>query len=135
MKICPTYISKIHSNCEKRIILLMIPNEEKPGWHYLAIKKLPGLLRGITSKNNDNFYYLNCRHSFRRENKLEYNKKVYKNKDFCEITLPTQKYNILKFNQYMKSDKTSCVTYADLACLIKEIDNCKNIPEKSSIAK
>ena len=25
------YISKINSNCEKQIILLMIPNEEKEG--------------------------------------------------------------------------------------------------------
>ena len=28
-EICPAYISKIDSNCEKQIILLMIPNEEK----------------------------------------------------------------------------------------------------------
>ena len=27
-EICPAYISKINSNCEKKI-LLMIPNEEK----------------------------------------------------------------------------------------------------------
>ena len=26
----------------------MIPNEEKDGWHYLAVKKLCTLLRGIT---------------------------------------------------------------------------------------
>ena len=30
----PAYISKINSNCEKEIILLMIPNEKKEGWHY-----------------------------------------------------------------------------------------------------
>ena len=28
-EMCPAYISKINSNCEKQIILLMIPNEEK----------------------------------------------------------------------------------------------------------
>ena len=28
-EICPAYISKFNSNCEKQIILLMIPNEEK----------------------------------------------------------------------------------------------------------
>ena len=26
----------------------MIPNKEKAGWHYLAVKKLSALLRGIT---------------------------------------------------------------------------------------
>ena len=34
-EICPAYISKINSNSEKQIILLMIPNEEKEGWHFL----------------------------------------------------------------------------------------------------
>ena len=28
-EICPAFISKINSNCEKKIILLMIPNKEK----------------------------------------------------------------------------------------------------------
>ena len=38
MDICPAYISKINSNGEKQIIILMIPNKEKEGWHYLAVK-------------------------------------------------------------------------------------------------
>ena len=38
-KICPPYSSKINSNCEKQIILLTIPNEEKKVWHYLSLKK------------------------------------------------------------------------------------------------
>ena len=37
----------------------MIPNEEKEGWHYLAVRKLPTLLRGITSKHHGDFYCLN----------------------------------------------------------------------------
>ena len=36
-EICPAYISKISSNCEKQIILLMIPNQEE-GWYYFAVK-------------------------------------------------------------------------------------------------
>ena len=38
-EICPACISKTNSNFEKQIILLMIPNEEKEGWYYLAVKK------------------------------------------------------------------------------------------------
>ena len=38
MEICPTYISKINSNCEKQIIALMIHNKEKEDWHCLAVK-------------------------------------------------------------------------------------------------
>ena len=37
-EICSAYISEINSNCEKKKTL-MIPNEEKEGWHYLAVKK------------------------------------------------------------------------------------------------
>ena len=48
-EICPAYISKINSNYEKQIVLLMIRNEEKEGWNYLAVKELSILLRGITS--------------------------------------------------------------------------------------
>ena len=36
---------------------------------------------------------------------------------------------ILEFNQYQKSDKAPFITYADLECLIKKIDGCKNNPE------
>ena len=57
-KIYPAYVSKHNSNSEKQVILLMIPDREE--WHYLAVKKLSALLRGITSKN-----------SFRIKNKLE----------------------------------------------------------------
>ena len=53
---CPIYISKTHSNCEKQIILSMIPNKEKEEWHYLLIKKLALLLHGITSKHKGDFY-------------------------------------------------------------------------------
>ena len=63
-------MSKINSNCEKQIILLMTSSQEKEGWHYLTVKKLSALLRGITSKHNSDFYCLNCLHSFRTENKL-----------------------------------------------------------------
>ena len=47
-EICPAYILKINLNCEKQIILLMIPKEEKEGWYYLTVEKLFALLRGTT---------------------------------------------------------------------------------------
>ena len=47
----------------------MISNGEK--WHFFAVKKLLTLLRGMTSKNNDDFYCLNCLHSFRTNSDLE----------------------------------------------------------------
>ena len=70
-KMYPAYVSKNNSNCEKQVILLMIPNGEKreaksegQRWQYVAVKKLSGLLRGVTSKNNGDFYCLNSLSSF-----------------------------------------------------------------------
>ena len=76
----PAYISTINSNCEKQIITLMIPNEEKECWYYLVIKKISALLHGITSKHKGDFRCLNCLHSFRTDNKLKSREKVWKNK-------------------------------------------------------
>ena len=77
-------ISKQNATREKQIMLLMIPNEEKEGWHYLAVKKLSTLLRGITSIHHGDFYCLNCLHSFRTEN-LNLVKKYVKIKIFVEL--------------------------------------------------
>ena len=63
----------------------MIANEEKEAWHYLAIKKLSALLRGITSVHDGDFYCLNCLRSFGAENKLKSYEKLCKNKDVSGI--------------------------------------------------
>ena len=61
----------------------MVPNGE--GWHYIKVKILSPLLRGITSKHHGDFYCLNCLHSFATKNKRESHKKVRKNKDFVTL--------------------------------------------------
>ena len=58
MDICSAYVSKHNSSREKQVILLMILNGKE--WHYHAVKKLSTLLKGITSKNNYDFYCFNC---------------------------------------------------------------------------
>ena len=55
--------------------------------------------------------------------------------DFCGFVLPTQKNNILEFDQYMKSDEIPYIVCADIESLIKKIDNCKDNPNKSSTTK
>ena len=68
-KIYPVFISKHNSNRENQIILLIISNREKQR-HYLAVKKLSALLRGITSKHHGDFYCQNCFHSFATTKKI-----------------------------------------------------------------
>ena len=56
-KIHVAYKLKHNLTREKQVILLMISNGEN--WHYLVVKDLAGLLKGITSNHKD-FYCLNC---------------------------------------------------------------------------
>ena len=80
-KIQVAYKSKQNLTCDKQVILLMITVGEK--WHYLTVKNLPGLLRGITSTHKEDFYCLNCFRSYRTRNKLEAHKKICENHDFA----------------------------------------------------
>ena len=54
----------LKSSYEKQISLLMITNEDKESWYYLAVKKALVLLREITSKHHGDSYCLNYLHSF-----------------------------------------------------------------------
>ena len=44
-------------------------------WHYLTVKNISRLLRGITSNHVGDYYCLNCFHLYRTKNKLEAHKK------------------------------------------------------------
>ena len=92
----------------------MIPNRK--GWYHLAVKKISASLGGTTSKNNRDFYCLNCLHSFRAKNKLELHKKLCENRNFYNVVMPSEDTKILEFNQNQKSDKAPFISHADLAC-------------------
>ena len=68
-------------------------------------KKLPALLRGITSKHHGHFYHLNCLHSLAKEKILELHKNVCdrKKKDFYKIIMPFEDTKSLEFNQYQST--------------------------------
>ena len=82
-KIQLAYRSKNTLTCDKQVILLMITDGEK--WHYLVVKNLPGLLKGITSTHEKDFYCLNCFHFYRTKSKLESHKKICENHDYCHV--------------------------------------------------
>ena len=47
----------------------------------------------------------------------------------------SEKDNILKFNQYMKSDKMPYIIHTKIESLLKRIDRCADNPENSSTTK
>ena len=66
LDIRPCYISKFNKTREHHANLLMITDGIDTS-HYLAIKRIPALLRGISSTHNGDSYCLNCFHSYRTE--------------------------------------------------------------------
>ena len=111
----------------------MISDGQK--WHYLVVKNLSRLLRGITFTYKEDFYCLNCFHSYRTKNKLEAHKKICENHDYCHVEMPTENYNFIKYNHGEKSMKLSFVIYADLECLLEKLSTCINNPNESSTTK
>ena len=127
------YKSKHNLTQEKQVILLMTSNGEK--WHYLTVKKLSGLLRGIKSNHNADFYCLNCFCAYSTKHKLEKHKKICENHDYCHVEMPTKGNNIIKYKRGEKSIKMPFTIYADLECLLEKVDTCENDPNKSYTTK
>ena len=98
-------------------------------------QKLSVLSRGRTSKHHGDFYWLNCFHSFAKENKLELHKKACENKGFCNGNMPPDDTKALEFNQYQKSDKVPFIVHADLEYIIEKIDGWKYNPKNSCTTK
>ena len=80
------YKSKYNLDRENQVILLMITDSEK--LHYLAVKSLSVLLRGITLQHEGDFYCLNCFHSYSTKDKLKKHKNVCANHDYCYVEMP-----------------------------------------------
>ena len=111
----------------------MITDGEK--WHYLAVKSLSALFRGITGNNHGTFYCLNYFQSYTTENKLKKHKKVCENYDYCYVKMPEEYNKTLKYNEGEKSMESPFIIYADLECLLEKMNTCHNNPEKSSTTK
>ena len=87
-EIARAYISKYNPKRKNQVILLMITDGKK--WHYLAVKSLLRLLRGITSNHVGDFYCLNCFHSYSTENKLKKHEKVCNDHNYCYVEMPNE---------------------------------------------
>ena len=111
----------------------MISNGEK--WHYLKVKNLSGLLKGIKSNHAGDFYCLNCFCVYSTKNKFEAHKKICENHDYCHIEIPTKDNNTIKYNHGEKSIKLPFVIYLDLECLFEKMSSCVNNPNESSAIK
>ena len=128
------HISKHNNENDTQVNLLMIT--DGPGnWHNLAVKSISGLLGGITSNHNGDFYCLNCFHSYTSEKKLRKHERICKDHHFCDIKMPDEDNKILKYISGEKSLRVPFIIYADFKCLLRKINTCQNNPDKSYTEK
>ena len=83
-------------------------------WHYLAVKRISELLRGIKSSHNGDFYCLNFFHPYTTEKKLRKYKRICNHHEFCNLKMPVEDNKILKYVSGEKSLKVPFIIYADL---------------------
>ena len=129
-EIRPAYISKYNHKRKNQVILLMITDDGER-WHYLVVRNLSALLRGISSSNNGDFYCLNCFHSYRTLNKLKRHERVCSNHDYCHVDMLEEGKNTLKDHHRDKSLRVPFIIYAALECLLKKQKSCQNNPKNS----
>ena len=89
------YISKYNNERDNQVNLLMI-TYGTGNWHYLAVKSISGLLRGITSNHNGDFYCLNCFHPYTTERKLRKHERICNDHDFCYLKMLEEDDKIVK---------------------------------------
>ena len=133
-QIRPAYKSKHNNERDTQVNLLMI-TYGTDNWHYLAVKSIPGLLRGITSNLNGDFSCLNCFHVYTTENKLRKHERICEDHDFCYVKMPDDGNNILEYVPGTKSLKVPFIIYTDLECLLQKINRCSNNLDKSYTEK
>ena len=108
----------------------MITNDNE-NWHYLAVKCISALFRGITSNNNGEYYCLNYFHSYRTNNILKRHERLSGKHDYCYVKMPKKDNKILKCNRREKSLKRPFMIIANLECILPKISSCQNNTEKS----
>ena len=126
--------SEYNRKREKVVHLLMITDNQN-NWHYLAVKSIKRLCRGVTSNNHGDFYCLNCLHPYRTENALKKHERLCNNHDYCKPIMPKPGKNILKYCSGEKSLHIPHIIYADLEVLFRKFQSCQPNPENSYTVK
>ena len=78
------------------MIILVTSNGKE--WHYLEVKQIISIIKKDYIKNNGDFYFLICLHSFRTKSKLESHKRACENKDFFNVNMSSEDSKISEFN-------------------------------------
>ena len=134
MDIRPIYILKFNKTCEHHANLLMI-TDGTDIWHYIAIKNIPALLRGVSSTHDGDYYCVNCFHSYRTESSLKKHEELCANNNFSLIKMPTEDKKYISSTPGKNTLKNPFIIYADFECLLYPLSTCDNTEENSFTIK
>ena len=115
-----------HNNTRKHKVILLIISDEDNNWHYICVKNLKALCRGVFSNNHGDYYRLNCLHAYRTKSSLKIHERLCLNNKYCHLKLPWFYENKLKYKADRKSIKTPHMIFADLECLLKNNNDLKS---------
>ena len=131
-KVYPLKLSK-YTGCEHDIILLLIKDGDNS--HYFLVKNISALLYSQINKHKEKRYFcLNCFNGFNTPESLNNHKEYCYNNECVKINMPPTG-SFLEFKNFVHSEKTPFVIYADFESLIKPLDVCDPDPEKSYTKK
>ena len=131
-KVYPLRVSE-YTGCEHDIILMLIKDEENV--HYCLVNNISALLAsGLSKKEHKRHFCLRCLNSFNCGKSLTEHKEYCYNNE-CVKTIMPGKGTIIRFKNFLHSEKAPFVVYADTEALIKEIDTCDPNPQKSYTKK
>ena len=120
-------------NRKQKIVLMLIKDGENS--HYCLVNNISALTASqINNHKGKRHFCLNCFNSFKTEKSLNEHKE-YCDSNECVKTIMPEKGTILKFKDFLHSEKVPFVIYADLEALIKGMDVCKPNPESSYTTK
>ena len=92
-----------HNRKRKHQVILLMATDNHDNWHYIAVKNISRLCRGVTSNNNGDHYCLNCLHACRAKNALIRHEKICNDHSYCNPLMPKQGKNIFKHTHVNKS--------------------------------
>ena len=81
---------------------------------------MSALFRGVTSKYDGDFYYLNCVLSYSTKDKLKKHYNACKNNDYCYVEMPKGDNKILKYNYGANFMKIPFIIYTELDSLLEK---------------
>ena len=103
---------------EEKQHYIALKSEKTDDGYKKTIKCLSALFRGVASNHNGDFLVFGCLHSYRTDKKLKDHERLFDKHDYCNIRMPSEGKNTLKYNSGEKSLKVPAIIYLDLESLL-----------------